>query len=120
MVMPRSRSRSIESRYCSRISLGSTAPVSSRMRSDRVDLPWSTWLMIEKLRIRSVATGPDCVTGVTVPPSYRPPSTAPDRRPGRERFEAPLLALARPEADLVAVGVDVGPLPHVVLGVPDR
>ena len=51
MVMPRSRSMSIESRYCSRIRRGSTAPVSSRMRSDRVDLPWSTWLMMEKLRM---------------------------------------------------------------------
>src|ERR1700676_4431929 len=53
MVIPRSRSMSIESRYCSRICRGSTAPVSSRMRSDRVDLPWSTWLMMEKFRIRS-------------------------------------------------------------------
>ena len=51
MVMPRSRSMSMESRYCSRMSRGSTALVSSRIRSDRVDLPWSTWLMMEKLRI---------------------------------------------------------------------
>ena len=53
MVMPRSRSMSMESRYCSRMSRGSTAWVSSRMRSDSVDLPWSTWLMMEKLRMRS-------------------------------------------------------------------
>src|SRR5437764_4614997 len=53
MVMPRSRSMSMESRYCSRMSRASTAPVSSRMRSDRVDLPWSTWAMIERLRMRS-------------------------------------------------------------------
>ena len=33
IVMPRSRSRSIESRYCARMSRASTAPVSSRMRS---------------------------------------------------------------------------------------
>src|SRR5436190_5423687 len=53
MVIPRSRSRSIESRYCSRISRASTAPVSSRMRSDSVDLPWSMWAMIEKFRMRA-------------------------------------------------------------------
>ena len=35
---------------------GSTAPVSSRMRSDSVDFPWSTWLMMEKLRIRSMGS----------------------------------------------------------------
>ena len=72
MVMPRSRSMSIESRYCSRMSRGSTAPVSSRMRSDRVDLPWSTWLMIEKLRMRSVARAPGGRRGGTVRRSYRP------------------------------------------------
>ena len=49
--MPRSRSMSIESRYCARMSRGSTAPVSSRIRSARVDLPWSMWAMIERLRI---------------------------------------------------------------------
>ena len=36
--MPRSRSRSIESRYCARMSRASTAPVSSRMRSASVRL----------------------------------------------------------------------------------
>src|SRR3954447_14462750 len=55
IVMPRSRSMSIESRYCSRMSRASTAPVSSRMRSESVDLPWSTWAMIERLRMRSRA-----------------------------------------------------------------
>src|SRR5213592_1876195 len=52
MVMPRSRSRSIESRTCARMSRGSTVCVSSRMRSASVDLPWSMWAMIEKLRMR--------------------------------------------------------------------
>jgi hypothetical protein len=28
--------------------------VSSRMRSARVDLPWSMWAMIEKLRMSSM------------------------------------------------------------------
>ncbi len=39
MVMPRSRSMSIESRYWARMSRGSTAPVISRIRSESVDLP---------------------------------------------------------------------------------
>src|SRR6478735_2529513 len=49
--MPRSRSRSIESSTCSRIWRASTVWVSSRMRSASVDLPWSMWAMIEKLRM---------------------------------------------------------------------
>ena len=35
------------------MSRASTAPVSSRIRSDSVDLPWSMWAMIEKLRMRA-------------------------------------------------------------------
>src|SRR5215212_7267733 len=53
MVIPRSRSRSIESRTCGRWPR-STAPVSSRKRSARVDLPWSMCAMIEKFRVRSM------------------------------------------------------------------
>src|SRR5271156_5726314 len=49
--MPRSRSRSIESSSCARIARESTVWVSSRIRSASVDLPWSMWAMIEKLRI---------------------------------------------------------------------
>ncbi len=52
IVMPRSRSRSIESRSCARISRAETASVTSRMRSASVDLPWSMCAMIEKLRMR--------------------------------------------------------------------
>src|SRR5947208_2633467 len=52
MVMPRSRSRSIESRTCSIISRCERAPVTSRSRSARVDLPWSMCAMIEKLRMK--------------------------------------------------------------------
>src|SRR3954454_10195238 len=51
--MPRSRSSSILSRSCGRCLRASTAPVTSRMRSARVDLPWSIWAMIEKLRMFS-------------------------------------------------------------------
>src|SRR4051812_7218034 len=49
--MPRSRSRSIESSTWARIDRGSTVFVISRMRSASVDLPWSMWAMIEKLRM---------------------------------------------------------------------
>src|SRR5262249_13183981 len=57
MVMPISRSRSMSSRYCSRISRFSTAPQASSRRSARVLLPWSMWAMIEKLRIRAISIG---------------------------------------------------------------
>src|SRR4051794_9914809 len=52
MVIPRSRSRSIESSTCARMSRDSTVCVISRMRSASVDFPWSMWAMIEKLRMR--------------------------------------------------------------------
>ena len=51
MVMPRSRSKSILSKSCSDISRVETVSVSSSSRSASVDLPWSIWAMIEKLRI---------------------------------------------------------------------
>src|SRR6187397_471737 len=53
MVMPFSRSRSIESRTWLVIWRASMVWVSSSSRSARVDLPWSMWAMIEKLRRRS-------------------------------------------------------------------
>src|SRR5436190_23787484 len=49
--MPRSRSSSIVSSTWGRCLRPSTAPVISRMRSASVDLPWSMWAMIEKLRM---------------------------------------------------------------------
>src|SRR5687768_5797880 len=51
--MPRSRSSSMESSTCSRISRCGTVSVSSRIRSARVDFPWSMCATMEKLRIRS-------------------------------------------------------------------
>jgi len=51
IVIPRSRSRSIESSTWARIDRGSTVFVISRMRSASVDFPWSMWAMIEKLRM---------------------------------------------------------------------
>src|SRR4029077_3206326 len=49
--MPRSRSISIVSSTCSRISRASSPPQVWINRSARVDLPWSIWAMIAKLRI---------------------------------------------------------------------
>jgi small subunit ribosomal protein S20 len=51
MVMPRSRSMSILSRYCARICRASTTPVSCSIRSASVDLPWSMWAMMQKFRM---------------------------------------------------------------------
>src|SRR5580765_3092976 len=55
IVIPRSFSRSIESRTWSTAFLASMVPVRDRSRSARVDLPWSMWATMEKLRIRSMA-----------------------------------------------------------------
>src|SRR5438067_39392 len=49
--MPGSRSISIVSSTCSRISRASSPPQVWISRSARVDLPWSIWAMIAKLRI---------------------------------------------------------------------
>ena len=51
--MPRSRSRSMESRTCSSISRAERTPVASKRRSASVDFPWSICAMIEKFRISS-------------------------------------------------------------------
>jgi hypothetical protein len=51
IVTPFSRSRSMESRSCSRISRSVTVWVICIRRSASVLLPWSMWAMIEKLRI---------------------------------------------------------------------
>ena len=53
IVMPRSRSMSMRSRYCARMSRSETTPVICSMRSASVDLPWSMWAMMQKLRISS-------------------------------------------------------------------
>src|SRR4051794_26512203 len=62
MVMPRSRSMSMRSRYCARACRASTTPVSCSMRSASVDLPWSMCAMMQKLRIRAGSVRPADVT----------------------------------------------------------
>ncbi len=66
MVMPRSRSMSMRSRYWARICRGSTTPVICSIRSASVDLPWSMWAMMQKLRISagSVRLGSGTLLGV--------------------------------------------------------
>src|SRR5262245_33831002 len=55
MVIPRSGSISMESSTCSTISRSARPPVVWISRSANVDLPWSIWAMIAKLRILSMA-----------------------------------------------------------------
>src|SRR5215475_8919334 len=59
MVMPRSRSRSIESRTCSCILRSESAPVISSKRSASVDLPWSMCAMMQKFRMNFGSMYPD-------------------------------------------------------------
>src|SRR6478672_3421863 len=64
IVMPRSRSMSIRSRYCARAARSSTTPVSCSIRSANVDLPWSMWAMMQKLRRIAGSVRPGCGAGV--------------------------------------------------------
>src|SRR5260221_350287 len=81
IVMPRSRSRSIESSTCSRMSRSATEPVSWRMRSASVDFPWPMWAMIEKLRMRDWSMrGVDRSWMQGLPPPRR--TLSPARRAG--------------------------------------
>src|SRR6185295_15226224 len=64
MVMPRSRSMSIESRIWSRKSRSSTPPVRWINRSARVDFPWSMWAMMQKLRMSSKTEFPSAAQRV--------------------------------------------------------
>ena len=53
-MTPFSRSRSMLSSTCSVMSRSEMAPVNCNRRSASVDLPWSTWAMMQKLRMWSV------------------------------------------------------------------
>src|ERR1700726_1689740 len=66
MVMPRSRSMSIESRIWSRNSRSSTAPQRWIKRSARVDLPWSMWAMMQKFRMFSKPGLPRVVSWIAL------------------------------------------------------
>src|SRR3954454_7938400 len=109
--MPRSRSSSIESRSCGMCLRGSTAPVTSRMRSASVDLPWSMWAMIEKLRMRSIGRAQYCEGQVRWPNEARDCANgsprSPSHRPERQCTPAPRVVprLLEPETHDPAVAV---------------
>src|SRR6478672_13879209 len=58
--MPRSRSRSIRSRYCARMARESTVCVSSSIRSASVDLPWSICATMQKFRMWEISVDTAC------------------------------------------------------------
>src|SRR5256885_6108477 len=99
MVIPRSRSSSIESSSCGRCLRGSTAPVVSRTRSASVDFPWSMWAMIEKFRMLRAgpltsedprrAPSSTGTRGGKVEAQYTPPSPAPPEYPIRYAVDYP-------------------------------
>ena len=60
IVMPRSRSISIRSRYWARIDRSSTTPVICSIRSASVDLPWSMCAMMQKFRMIAGSVLPGC------------------------------------------------------------
>src|SRR5450759_2548322 len=120
IVIPRSRSSSILSRSCSFMSRAATVPVTSRTRSASVDLPWSMWAMMLKLRMWSsaVTTANDTGCGrggrpaaASVRRHRRPSSPPPELSHGGELLE--LEDLGEPEVDEAAGGF--GPLLVTVL-----
>src|SRR5688572_31164516 len=68
MVMPRSRSSSMESSTCASISRSASPPHNWMKRSASVDLPWSMWAMMEKLRICCMEKGTRQCPSVGVKP----------------------------------------------------
>src|SRR5215211_2529906 len=70
--MPRSRSRSIRSRYCARMSRSATAWVSSSRRSASVDLPWSMCATMQKFRMWDTSIGVHATGGCGPAPSGKP------------------------------------------------
>src|SRR3954463_4989393 len=81
IVIPRSRSMSMRSRYWARMLRPSTMPVTSSIRSASVDLPWSMWAMMQKFRMRA---GSVLAGVVTVTPSSHAPASG-TARPGGQR-----------------------------------
>ena len=99
IVIPRSRSRSIESSSWARMSRAETASVISRMRSASVDLPWSMCAMIEKLRILLWSMGSAAM--VLVAPVFAgiPPAQARRRREPQREQRVELSDLQQPAAE---------------------
>src|SRR5690606_30283570 len=115
MVIPRSRSIGLLSSTCASISRSVRPPHSWMMRSASVDLPWSTWAMMEKLRICRIGSDmgrrqrrssgqPEIIAQGGWPASQPPP--APARRKlllfRRDRHEPAALAAAHQQHDRIA------------------
>src|SRR4051794_40769870 len=126
IVMPRSRSMSIRSRYCARMSRSETTPVICSIRSASVDLPWSMWAMMQKLRIAagSVAAGSSGrrARGMAIqspttsaPSPAPPPSDSPPSRPWRAARRS-----ARREAAGAARRVESMPVPEFVVALREK
>ena len=81
IVMPRSRSRSIESSTWSTAFLASIVPVRDSRRSASVDLPWSMWATMEKLRMRAMAHPAQNITPRRAQAADGPGVSAPTRAP---------------------------------------
>src|SRR6185295_2847195 len=71
IVMPRSRSSEFESRCWDLMSRPATVLVSTRMRSARVDLPWSMWATMQKFRILSILMGKSIRLGLKAERGHR-------------------------------------------------
>src|SRR5690606_39381056 len=117
MVMPFSRSRSIESMTRSATSwLARNAPDCQSILSTSVVLPWSTWATIATFRrsVRMATGGPRCVRGTRRRrsgggTSYGPEARVPAPGPGRRR----LLGQHHPEGG-AATGAVLHPGPAPV------
>src|SRR3954451_4288453 len=115
IVMPRSRSMSIRSRYCARALRSSTTPVSCSIRSASVDLPWSMCAMMQKFRMIAGSVLPGWAEGCEDTPlivPYRYPSAKRDggrgtRRPPSYTMSAMTSTAAGPRGHL---GLE--PVPH--------
>ena len=81
MVMPRSRSRSMESRSWSCASRFWMVPVRSRRRSERVVFPWSMCAMMQKFRVKAGS-------GIGGPALCSPHTSASTARAGRLAFKS--------------------------------
>src|SRR5512146_1401095 len=121
MVMPRSRSIGLVSSTCASISRSVSPPQIWMMRSASVDLPWSTWAMMEKLRMSCIRRERGIIACRSASARDRPadpwPKT-PLSRAGallqsrlflrnRDRHE-PAGAIARNQQQYRVAGLDVG------------
>src|SRR5262249_10496002 len=111
MVMPRSRSRSIESSTCSAISRSASPPHIWMKRSASVDLPWSMSAMIEKFRMWLCGINKE---GAAAPSSWAAILSELADRFRREAVAADLHAVLQEDRDVFAVqlvepgiGIDV-------------